>query len=153
MSFFDALNISASGLSAERLELDVTASNLANAESTNNGTPYKPEAVVLESVGSGSDAFSAQLQGALAGTGVPTSDSATPGGVEVEKIVTENVPDQLVYDPDNPQANAQGYVREPNIQPVTEMTDMISESDAYQANVTAMNTSKTMYSSTLELLK
>jgi len=82
-----------------------------------------------------------------------SAPARTPGGVEVEKIVSENVPDQLVYDPDSPEANTQGYVKEPNIQPVTEMTDMISESDAYQANVTAMDTSKTMYSSTLELLK
>ena len=63
------------------------------------------------------------------------------------------MPDQLVYDPGNPQANKQGYVKEPNIQPVTEMTNLISESNAYQADVTAMDTSKQMYSETLELLK
>ena len=67
--------------------------------------------------------------------------------------MTENVPDQLVYDPGNPQANKQGYVKEPNIQPVTEMTNLISESNSYQADVTAMNTSKQMYSDTLQILK
>jgi flagellar basal-body rod protein FlgC len=147
MSFFDSLNISASGLTAERLQMDVTAENLANANSTNNGNPYKPQAVELQSVGSGNN-FQAQLSSALGG-----GQAAAPGGVQVTGIVTENVPDQLVYDPGNPQANAQGYVKEPNVQPVTEMTNMISESNAYQADVTAMSTSKQMYSETLQILK
>ena len=84
------------------------------------------------------------------GTG-PTG--ATAGGVEVTGIVKENVPDQEVYDPGNPQANAQGYIKEPNVQPVSEMTNLISESNAYQADVTAMSTAKSMYSSTLSVLK
>jgi flagellar basal-body rod protein FlgC len=146
MSFFDAINISATGLTAERTEMDVTSENLANAQSTNNGTPYKPQAVDLESVGSGST-FQSELASAMGGTG------GTPGGVQVSGIVDENVPDQLVYDPGNPQANKEGYVKEPNIQPVTEMTNLIQESNSYQADVTAMSTSKQMYSDTLELLK
>lgn len=148
MSFFDALNISASGLTAERVQMDVTAENLANAQSTNNGTPYKPQAVELSSVGGGTS-FSDELSSVL---GTDTGAS-TPGGVQVTGIVSENVPDQLVYDPGNPEADSQGYVKEPNIQPVTEMTNMISESNAYQADVTAMDTSKSMYSETLDLLK
>lgn len=154
MSFFDALNISASGLTAERLQMDVTAENLANAQSTNNGNPYKPQAVELQSVGGSAipGSFGAQLSSALGGIPGAGAGSA-PGGVEVSGIVSENVPDQLVYDPGNPQANAQGYVREPNIQPVTEMTNLISESNAYQADVTAMSTSKSMYSETLQILK
>ena len=147
MSFFDSLNISATGLTAERMQMDVTAENLANAQSTNNGTPYKPQAVELQAVGSGSN-FQAELSSAMGG-----EPAETPGGVQVEGIVTENVPDQLVYDPGNPQANKQGYVKEPNVQPVTEMTNLISESDAYQADVTAMDTSKQMYSETLQILK
>jgi len=146
MSFFDSLNISATGLTAERLQMDVTAENLANAQSTNNGTPYKPQAVELESIGS-SGTFQNELSSAMGG------QAGTPGGVQVKGIVTENVPDQLVYDPGNPQANKQGYVKEPNIQPVTEMTNLISESNAYQADVTAMTTSKQMYSETLQILK
>lgn len=146
MSFFDSLNVSATGLTAERLQMDVTAENLANAQSTNNGTPYKPQAVELEAAGSG-NSFQSELSSALG------DQAQTPDGVQVEGVVSENVPDQLVYDPGNPQANQQGYVKEPNIQPVTEMTNLISESDAYQANVTAMSTSKQMYSDTLELLK
>ena len=146
MSFFDAINISATGLTAERMEMDVTAENLANAQSTNNGNPYKPQAVELQSVGS-ADAFQNELSSAMSG------QSPNPQGVQVSGIVTENVPDQLVYDPGNPQANAQGYVKEPNIQPVTEMTNLIQESNSYQADVTAMETSKQMYQATLEILK
>jgi flagellar basal-body rod protein FlgC len=148
MSFFDALNISATGLTAERMQMDVTSENLANANSTNNGDPYKPQAVELESVGSGNN-FQSELSSAMGGT----QTGQAPGGVQVEGIVSENVPDQLVYDPGNPQANKSGYVKEPNVQPVTEMTNLISESNAYQADVTAMSTSKQMYSETLELLK
>jgi flagellar basal-body rod protein FlgC len=148
MSFFDSLNISATGLTAERMQMDVTSENLANANSTNNGTPYKPQAVELESIGSGNN-FQSELSSAMGGT----QAAGSPGGVEVEGIVSENVPDQLVYDPGNPQANKSGYVKEPDVQPVTEMTNLISESNAYQADVTAMSTSKQMYSETLELLK
>ena len=146
MSFFDAINIAASGLTAERTQMDVTSENLANAQSTNNGTPYKPQAVELQAIGSGS--FGDELATAMDGQPAPQ-----PGGVEVSGVVSEKVPDQLVYDPGNPQANVQGYVKEPNIQPVTEMTNLISESNAYQADVTAMSTAKSMYSETLELLK
>ncbi len=147
MSFFDSLNISATGLTAERMQMDVTAENLANAQSTNGGNPYKPQAVELQTMGAGNN-FQTELSSAM-GDG----QAETPGGVQVAGIVTENVPDQLVYDPGNPQANKQGYVKEPNIQPVTEMTNLISESDAYQADVTAMDTSKQMYSNTLQILK
>ena len=160
MSFFDAINIAASGLTAERTAMDVTTENLANANTTNaNGQPYRPQAVELQAVGSNS--FAGQLTDALAAGGAsPMAQSlmtglgqSTPGGVAVSQIVTENVPTQLVYDPTNPRANAQGYVAEPNVQPVTEMTNLIDESNSYQADVTAMQTAKSMYQSTLGVLK
>jgi flagellar basal-body rod protein FlgC len=149
MSFFDSLNIAASGLTAERVSMDVTSENLANAQSTNNGTPYKPQAVELATTPNN---FDAALSSAM-GSNPATGTAATPGGVQVSGIVSENVSPQLVYDPGNPDANKQGYVKEPNIQPVTEMTDLITESNAYQADVTAMQTAKSMYSDTLDLLK
>jgi flagellar basal-body rod protein FlgC len=145
MSFFDAIDLAASGLTAERVRMDVTSENLANAQTTNGpgGQPYRRQEVVLQQAGGG---FGAQLAGALGQPGAP-------GGVEVAGIVNDPTPDQLVYDPGHPGANAQGYVRMPNVNPVTEMTDLISESNSYQADVTAMQTAKTMYSKTLDLLK
>jgi flagellar basal-body rod protein FlgC len=145
MSFFDAIDLAASGLTAQRVRMDVTSENLANAQTTNGagGQPYRRQEVVLQQVGGG---FGVQLAGAL-------GQSATPGGVQVAGVVNDPTPDQLVYDPGHPGANAQGYVRMPNVNSVTEMTDLISESNSYQADVTAMQTAKTMYSKTLDLLK
>ena len=149
MSFFDAIGVAASGLTAERTRMDVTSENLANAQTTNgaNGQPYRRQEVVLSQVNGGG--FGATLAGAM---GQPNAASAA-GGVQVSGIVSDPTPDQLVYDPANPSANAQGYVKMPNVNTVTEMTDLISESNSYQADVTAMQTAKTMYSKTLDLLK
>jgi flagellar basal-body rod protein FlgC len=146
MSFFGSLDIAATGLSAERLRMDVTSENLANAQTTNGpgGQPYQRQEVVLQQIGGSS--FGSTLAGAMNG-------SPAPGGVAVAGVVNDPTPDQLVYDPGHPGANAQGYVRMPNVNPVTEMTDLIDESDSYQADVTAMSTAKTMFSKTLELLK
>ncbi len=145
MSFFDSMDISASGLTAERLRMDVTAENLANAQTTRtaNGQPYQRQEVIVQQAGGG---FGATLAGAIGG-------APAPRGVEVTGIVSDPTPDKLVYDPGSPDANAQGYVRMPNVNPVTEMVDLISESRSYEANVTAMQTAKTMYTQTLNLLK
>ncbi len=151
MSFFDAISIAASGLTAERVRMDVTSENLANADTTQgaNGQPYQRQEVVLQQNGGG---FSAALSGAMGGTPLAGSGPAA-GGVSVTGIVSDPTPDQMVYDPGNPAANAQGYVRMPNVNPVNEMVDMIDESRSYQSDVTAMNTAKTMYEKTLSLLK
>jgi flagellar basal-body rod protein FlgC len=147
MSFFDSIDVAASGLTAERLRMDITSENLANAQTTNGpgGTPYQRQEVVLQQVGG---TFGQQLAGVLGSGTAPA-----PGGVAVAGIVKDPTPDQLIYDPSNPSANKQGYVRMPNVNSVTEMTDLIGESNSYQADVTAMQTAKTMYSKTLDLLK
>ena len=74
-------------------------------------------------------------------------------GVEVAAVTTDQSEQRRVYDPGHPDADAQGYVRLPNVNPVSEMTDLISASRAYEANVTAMNTAKQMFSKTLEILR
>ena len=144
MSLFDAIDISASGLTANRTRMDVTAENLANAETTRgaNGQPYQRQEVVLQQIGG----FGAALAGAM-------NQTTAAGGVQVWGIVSDPTPDQLVYDPGNPDADSKGYVKMPNVNSVTEMVDMIDESRSYEANVTAMNTSKDMYQKTLDLLK
>ena len=152
MSFFDSLDIAASGLTAERLRMDVTAENLANAQTTRgaNGQPYQRQEVVLQQIGS---SFSSTLANAIGVPGASIGNAGAAGGVQVAGIVSDPTPDQLVYDPSNPDANAQGYVRMPNVNTVNEMVDLIDESRAYEADVTAMQTAKTMYTKTLDLLK
>jgi flagellar basal-body rod protein FlgC len=148
MSMFGGLEISASGLTAQRLRMDVTAENLANAQTTKgaDGQPYRRKEVVLREVSQGG--FGAQLTAAM-GSG----SKARPGGVEVAEIATDQTAGKMVYDPSHPDANAQGYVQMPNVDTVTEMVDLIDSSRAYEANVTAMQASKQMFTKTLDLLK
>ncbi|UGS33706.1 flagellar basal body rod protein FlgC [Capillimicrobium parvum] len=152
MGLFDALSISASGLSAERLRMDVTAENLANAQSTQGagGQPYRRKEVVLQATG-GAGGFQAALAGAMGPAG--GGSGAVPGGVQVAGIVEDAEPGRRIYDPGHPDADAQGYVTMPNVDSVTEMVDLISESRAYEANVTAMQTAKQMFTKTLDLLR
>jgi len=140
MGLFDALGISGSGLSAQRLRMDVTAENLANAQSIG----YKRKDVVLRETGN--NGFGGVLRGAMAG-------SPAGSGVEVQQIATDPTQGRRVYDPGNPAADARGYVTMPNVNPVTEMVDLIGASRAYVANVTAMQAAKQMFSKTLDLLR
>ena len=135
MGMFDAFAISGSGMTAERLRMDVIASNLANADSTQgaNGQPYRRRMVVLQA---GSPSFDQVLS-----------------GVKVAGIVEDQSPLRRVYDPSHPDADAQGYVTLPNVNPVTEMTDLIDASRAYEANVTAMQAAKQMFSKTFDILR
>jgi flagellar basal-body rod protein FlgC len=144
MGMFDALEISATGLTAERLRMDVTAENLANAQTTrgSGGGPYRRKEVVLQ-----------QAQGASFGSQLRTAMSGKPGGVEVAAIAEDPSAARLVYDPGHPDADARGYVAMPNVDSVTEMVDLISSSRSYEANVTAMQASKQMFSKTLDLLR
>jgi flagellar basal-body rod protein FlgC len=150
MGLFDAIGIAGTGLTAQRIRMDVTSENLANADTTKgaNGQPYQRQDVVLGEVGA-AGGFSGALSGAIAQVG-----GAQPaGGVQVTGIVSDTTPDQQVYDPGNPEADAQGYVKLPNVNTVTEMTDLIAEQQSYQSDVTAMQTAKAMFNSTLGILK
>ena len=151
MGLFDAIGIAGSGLTADRIRMDVTAENLANAQTTRGpgGQPYRRQVVVLQQISPGGEGFNGALSGALQQAG----PSEPAGGVQVAGIASDATPDQQLYDPGNPEANPQGYVKMPNVSTVTEMTDLIAESQAYQSDVTAMQTAKSMFSSTLGLLK
>lgn len=135
MGMFDAFAISGSGMTAERLRMDVIASNLANADSTRgaDGQPYRRRMVVLQA---GSPSFDQVLS-----------------GVKVAGVVEDQSPLRRVYDPSHPDADAQGYVTLPNVNPVTEMVDLITASRGYEANVTAMNAAKQMFSKTFDILR
>jgi flagellar basal-body rod protein FlgC len=132
MDFFTAMEVSASGLSAERTRMNVAASNLANAQTTQSagGGPYKRRDVALQSV---------DVPGA---PGTPFAQAVK--GVAVSQISQDAAPPRLEYDPGHPQANAQGYVAYPNVNPVEEMVDMITASRAYEAGITSMTTAVNM---------
>lgn len=152
MGLFDSINAAGSALTAERLRMDVTAENLANAQSTRgaDGQPYRRKEVILQQ--KASNDFGSTLNAAM-GSGRPNGSSADAGGVEVGGIVEDQTPFRLQYDPGHPDANAEGYVEMPNVNPVTEMVDLISASRGYEANVTAMQTAKQMFSKTLDILR
>jgi flagellar basal-body rod protein FlgC len=134
MSLFNILDIAGSALTAQSQRLNTVASNLANAESTTgpDGQPYRAKQVV----------FSATPMG---------GDGQQGTGVSVTAVVEDNSPMKMVYEPNHPMANAQGYVAMPNVNPVDEMVNMISASRSYQDNVEIMNTSKTLLSKTLTI--
>lgn len=143
MDFFTALDVSSSAMSAERTRMNLISSNLANANSTRTaeGGPYKRKdavfsaAPVVESFGSALD--KAKQKGAV--------------GVAVVQVIEDQTPPRLQYDPSHPDANADGYVALPNVNPVEEMADMIAATRAYEANVTATQAAKSMAMKTLEI--
>jgi flagellar basal-body rod protein FlgC len=146
MGLFDAIDVAGSGLAAERLRMDVTAGNLANAQTTQgaDGQPYRRREVVLQEAQAGGQSFGSML----------ASASASPvNGVQVAGIVEDPAAPRRVYDPGHPDADAKGYVKMPNVDTVSEMVDLISASRAYEANVTAMQTAKQMFTKTFDLLR
>lgn len=146
MALLNGLNISATALTAQRFRMDVISENLANAEVTRtaDGTPYRRRNVVLGER-ENSVSFSDTLN--------QTKASMYGGGVRVASVVESREPFKLVYDPRHPDANEEGYVNMPNVDTVTEMVDLMSASRAYEANVTAFNTTKSMALKALEIGK
>jgi len=148
---FNSLNISASALTAQRLRMDVVSSNIANASTTRgklvNGQwePYQRKMVVMEPRTS---SFNQVLQGEMEKQAQPQTNLQ---GVRVTGIVDDQTPFNLVYDPTNPDAGADGYVKMPNVDLSKEMVDMLSASRAYEANVTSFNTQKSMMLKALEI--
>jgi flagellar basal-body rod protein FlgC len=147
MGMFDAIDAAGSGLSAERLRMDVTSENLANAQTTRgaNGQPYRRKEVVLQAAGA-DESFSSVFGAALGRAGQAR-------GVQVAGIVEDPTALRRVYDPGHPDADANGYVAMPNVNSVTEMTELITSSRAYEADVTAMQTAKQMFNRTLDILR
>jgi flagellar basal-body rod protein FlgC len=133
---FGQLSISASGMAAERLRIQVIAENIANANSTKgaDGLPYRRKSVVLQ-----------EADGASFGEVL--------GGVEATGITEDRSPGRRVYDPANPDADKQGYVTLPNVDTVTEMVDLITASRGYDANAQALNASKQMFTKALDILR
>lgn len=153
MSWWDSLNISASGLTAQSLRMNVIANNIANAQTTRtpSGGPYRREMVILAPATTPTTTFAGWMNKSLQKSSGATS-LYSGAGVQVAGIVQDPSPFQVVYDPSSPNA-VNGYVQMPNVDIGTEMVDMISASSAYQANVTAFNSSKQMEQDALNLGK
>jgi flagellar basal-body rod protein FlgC len=149
MSFLGGMNISGSGLTAQRLRMDVISENIANVDTTRtaDGTPYTRKVVVLEQRGSFADVMK-NASGADFEDGI--TDGAG-GGVRVSEIGNDPSPYELVYNPSHPDANEEGYVQMPNVDITQEMVDMISAYRSYEANVTAFNAYKDMAVKSLEI--
>lgn len=130
MGFFDALDASASALTAQRLRMDTISGNLANANTTRTakGEAFRREMVVFEAA--------------------PNRSSA---GVRVSQIVEDKSPFRMSYEPGHPDANKDGYVAYPNVNPVTEMVDLISASRSYEANTAVIGTYKGIAQKALEI--
>lgn len=149
MGMFNALNISASGLTAQRLRMDVISNNIANVNTTRTteGGPFKRSRVVLRTRNDSLNFKSMLLPKALR--------NRIGTGVKVARIEKDAKQGRLKYDPTHPDAYKfgphKGYVEMPNVNVVTEMVDMISASRAYEANITIMNSSKQMFARALEI--
>jgi flagellar basal-body rod protein FlgC len=141
MSLMQVLDTAAGGMSAQTVRLNVTSSNLANANSVGSKeSVYKAKEAV----------FTAMLDNQLGGNGIANQASV---GVKVEAVVDDKTPLQQKYMPNHPQADEKGYVFQTNVNPMTEMANMLSASRDYNANVQMMSTAKQLAMDTLNLLR
>lgn len=146
MSLFNAMNVSSSGMTAQRLRMDIVSQNIANVNTTRdaNGNVYSRQLVVLEE--KNTIPFASVLSRTIGGK--------SSSGVKVTQIVEDTESEyKQVYDPSHPDADENGYVTYSNVNTVTEMTDLIDASRAYEANVTAFNAAKNMALKGLEVGK
>ncbi len=149
MSIFDALNISASALSAERQRSEVAATNLANVDTTHTAAgniPFRRREVVLASNNG------PQFRALLSNTSFSTAHSQ-PGSVRLTQVVEDTAAPVRRYEPTHPDADKEGYVSYPNINPVQEMVDLMGSVRAYQLNASAVNASKQLIQQSIDLLK
>ncbi|MBN1164715.1 MAG: flagellar basal body rod protein FlgC [Candidatus Krumholzibacteriota bacterium] len=160
MGIFKTIGISASGLSIQRMKLDVIAENLANVETTKTpgGGPYQRKTVTIKTIQEKRPSgipFRAYLGDRL--TAGADEDHISPSRIAAAKIpegtveVDKNTPFTLKYDPYHPDADSEGVVRMPNVNVIDEMVDMITATRAYEANVTAIQSAKNMFLKALEI--
>ena len=143
MGLFDSININASALTAEKTRIDVISKNIANANTTRatGGLPYRRQLTVFEE--SKKSAFDSYLD--------KYTNKFNGNGVKVSRIIEDDSPFKMKYEPSHPDADENGYVLMPNVDVVREMVDLIDAQRAYDANITAINTTKTMMMNALEI--
>lgn len=144
MGSFSAMNIAATGMTAQQLRIDIVSQNIANANSTRgeDGNVYRRKTVVM-----------AEKRQTAFGNVLETCMGQANSGVKVTGIATDMSDLKMVYDPDHPDADENGYVSYPNVDTVQEMTDMIDASRSFEANVTAFQAAKSMASKGLEIMQ
>jgi flagellar basal-body rod protein FlgC len=174
MNIFGVMDVSGSALKAERVRAEVVASNMANAETTRtpDGGPYQRHHVVFEAQGGGNfqESLVSQIHGsggalesgfknAFAGgfnagmSGGLTAANPTPGGVAVTGVISDASEPLMRYDPQHPDAGPDGFVAYPDINPLTEMVDLMGATRSYGMNASAITAEKGMFNSSLDLLK
>jgi flagellar basal-body rod protein FlgC len=168
MNLFGVMDISSSALQAERVRAEVVAANMANAETTRtaDGGPYRRQHVVFQQAGDGfaqsllgsggSDGlggFSGPTMASGSGFGSSIGSMSVPGGVQVAGVVSDASAPLERYDPTHPDAGPDGYVAYPDINPLTEMVDLMGATRSYGLNATAVQAEKNMVTSSLEILK
>ncbi|MDD3008757.1 MAG: flagellar basal body rod protein FlgC [Arcobacter sp.] len=152
MGFFDGYNVASSGMSVQRTRINVVSANIANAKTTHTaeGGPYKKQQVVFEDIlvaNSNKKTNSNDLE-----TTNNVNSDISLRGVGVKSIIQSDANPVMKYEPSHPDANEQGYVAYPDINPVIEMVDLIEAMRSYEANVSSFNTHKNIDSKTLDIL-
>lgn len=146
MNLFGLMDVSGSALQAERLRAEVVTSNMANANTTRTpeGGPYRRQEVVFESAASDQGVFANHLL---------SESNGDVGGVKIAAVVSDKSPGLRRYDPGHPDADKNGYVTYPNINPLTEMVDLMSAARAYDLNSSAVEATKGMIDTSIDILK
>lgn len=146
MNLFGLMNVSGSALQAERLRAEVVAANMANANTTRTpgGGPYRRQEVVFESAAADQGVFANHLL---------SEGEGNVGGVKIAAVVSDNSPGLRRYDPGHPDADKDGYVTYPDINPLTEMVDLMSAARAYDLNSSAVQATKGMIDASIDILK
>ena len=158
MNLFGLMETSGSAMQAERIRAEVVAANMANAETTRTaaGGPYKRQQVVF-AANAGDPEFRNSLVSAAAGASPqltsPGNSAEAAGGVHIAQVITDPSPPLERYDPGHPDAGPDGYVAYPDINPVTEMVDLMGATRAYGLNGSAVQAEKGMITSALEIAK
>ena len=144
MNLFGVMEISGSALKAERIRAEVVAANMANADTTRTATggPYRRQQVVFQAATNPTGTFQNQFLG-----------TQSPGGVQVAAVVSDAASPLRRYDPQHPDADSEGYVAYPDINPLTEMVDLMGATRAYGLNSSAVQATKSMIASSLDILK
>jgi len=154
MNLFGLMDTSGSAMQAERLRAEIVATNMANAETTRTetGGPYQRQHVVF-AANQGDESFSGSLGAVTMPTLQPTGDAEPAGGVHIAQVFADNAPPLKRYDPGHPDAGSDGYVPYPDINPLTEMVDLMGATRAYGLNSSAVQAEKGMITSALDIAR